>query len=65
MSRPSTPHAAPLPPLLYWTTQFNVLTTMNPGDTISYVIELQLPLSAGTVDQNRAALVDFTWRARG
>lgn len=56
---------SPLPPLLDWTTQFNALTTLQPGQTETFVIELYLPTSAGNADQNLAAVIDFRWRANG
>jgi len=60
-----TPAPSPLPPLLYWTTQYNDLTTLAPGETVTYVIELYLPSTAGNVDQSLAAVIDFDWQATG
>jgi hypothetical protein len=53
----------PLPPLLWWTTQASTLTTLQPGDSIRYEIELYLPASAGNEDQALAASIDLVWRA--
>ena len=55
----------PLPPLLFWTTQFNTLATLAAGASISYEIELYLPTTAGNNDQGLAASVDLSWRAQG
>jgi hypothetical protein len=60
-----TPPPSPLPPLSYWTAQFNDLTTLNPGQTIAYVIVLYLPTTAGNRDQGLSASIDFHWRALG
>jgi hypothetical protein len=60
-----TPAPSPLPPLLDWTTQWNDLDVLAPGQTIVYVVELELPTTAGNADQNTAAHIDFTWRATG
>ena len=59
--------AAPsvLPPLLGWTSQENQLTTLQAGQSITYVIELYLPSSAGNDDQGWAAVIDFNWHAQG
>lgn len=56
---------APTPPLPSVTSWFgnNVLTTLNPGQTVQYVVELFLPTSAGNADQGRSAVIDFTWIA--
>jgi hypothetical protein len=54
-----------LPPLLDWTTQYNDLTTLAPGQSVTYRIELFLPTSAGNEDQNLAAVISFRWRASG
>jgi hypothetical protein len=59
------PAPTPLPPLDDWTGQFNDLTTLAPGQSITYVIELALPLSAGNDDQGLAAIVHFVWHASG
>jgi hypothetical protein len=56
------PPPNPLPPLLFWTTQFNALTVLQPGDSVSYVIQLQLPAASGNQDMNLAAIIDFHWR---
>ncbi|MGN6372941.1 MAG: hypothetical protein ACTHM1_08105 [Solirubrobacteraceae bacterium] len=54
----------PLPALLWWTTQESTLTSLSPGQQVSYEIELYLPLSAGNEDQGRSAVVDLTWHAQ-
>jgi len=56
---------SPLPPLVYWTTQYNDLDVLAPGETVTYVVELYLPTSAGNVDQGLAAVIDFDWQATG
>jgi hypothetical protein len=56
-----SPPPNPLPPLLFWTTQFNALTVLEPGDKVSYVIQLQLPAASGNQDMNLAAIIDFHW----
>jgi hypothetical protein len=61
----TTAPPAPLPPLLYWTTSFNTLATLAPGESITFVIELHLPTSASNVDQSLVAVIDFTWQATG
>ncbi|HZD86459.1 MAG TPA: hypothetical protein VE088_00460 [Gaiellaceae bacterium] len=53
----------PLPPLLFWATQFTPLITLDPGRQVRLTIELYLPPSAGNGDQKLAAVVDFLWRA--
>lgn len=58
-----TPAPTPLPPLHFWTQQYNQLTTLAPGQAVHYVIELYLPLIAGNADQHLAAVIDFHWRA--
>jgi len=60
----NTPAPAPLPALLWWTTQENDLTTVAPGQSITFVIELSLPSTAGNADQGKAAVIDFTWHAQ-
>jgi hypothetical protein len=55
----------PLPSLGYWTTGFNDLRTLAPGRSVTFVIQLHLPASAGNDVQNLAAVIDFTWRATG
>lgn len=59
-----TPAPSPLPALLLWTAGYNNLTTLQPGQSITYVIELALPASAGNADQGLAAVIDFTWHAQ-
>lgn len=61
----ATPPPSPFPPLQYWLTQFNDLVVLNPGDSITYVIALYLPTTAGNADQNKSATIDFDWRATG
>jgi hypothetical protein len=56
---------SPLPPLLDWTTQFNDVATLQPGESITFEVELLLPTSAGNEDQNLVAAIDFVWRASG
>ena len=46
-------------------TQSNALTTLQPGESISYAIELYLPTTAGNDDQGLAAAIDFVWHAQG
>jgi hypothetical protein len=60
-----SPPPSPLPPLLDWTTQFNDLTTLRAGRSVTYLIQLYLPTSAGNADQSLAAIIDFVWRATG
>jgi hypothetical protein len=60
-----SPAPAPLPALLWWTLQENQLTTLQPGESVSYHIELALPSSAGNADQGYAASIDFNWHAQG
>lgn len=60
-----TPAPSPLPALLWWTTQDNQLTTLQPGETVVYQIELALPATAGNADQGYAATIDFHWHAAG
>ncbi len=60
-----TPPPSPLPPLAYWIAQFNDLTTLNPGQTIAYVIVLYLPTTAGNQDMGKSAAITFHWRALG
>ena len=57
-----TPTPSPLPPLSFWTTQYNDLVTLHPGDSISYRIQLYLPVEAGNVDQSLTAILDFNWK---
>lgn len=59
-----TPAPDPLPELLWWTTQDNVLTTLQSGQSVPYEVELYLPLSAGNEDQGQTAIIDLTWSAR-
>jgi hypothetical protein len=58
-----TPAPQPLPPLLWWTTQDNPLTTLQPGESVRYRIELYLMPSAGNDVQALVASIDFVWRA--
>ena len=53
------------PALDDWTTGYNDLTTLAPGQTVVYLIELYLPATAGNDDQNLAAVISFRWRATG
>jgi hypothetical protein len=59
----NTAAPSPLPALLLWTTQQNSLTTLQPGASITYEIELYLPTSAGNDDQGLTAVIDFNWEA--
>jgi hypothetical protein len=56
---------SPLPPLLWWTSGDNQLTTLAAGASVSYTIELYLPGSAGNDDQGLTASIDFIWHAQG
>lgn len=56
---------SPLPPLLDWTTQYNALLTLAPGQAATFEIELFLPTSAGNDDQALTAQITFVWRASG
>jgi hypothetical protein len=60
-----TPAPSPLPALLWWTAQDNQLTTLQPGETVIYQIELALPATAGNADQGYGATIDFHWHAQG
>jgi hypothetical protein len=60
-----SPAPSPLPALLWWTAQDNQLTTLQPGQTVTYQIELALPATAGNGDQGYAATIDFHWHAQG
>ena len=60
-----TPPPSPLPPLSYWTAQFNDLTILAPGQTVSYVVVLYLPTTAGNPDQGLSAVIGFHWQATG
>jgi hypothetical protein len=60
----STPAPSPLPALLLWTTQENQLATLAPDESITFVVELALPASAGNDDQGYAAVIDFLWHAQ-
>jgi hypothetical protein len=55
----------PLPALLWWTSQYNTLATLQPGEAIRYQIELFLPGSAGNGYQGQSATIDLIWRAQG
>jgi hypothetical protein len=61
----NTAAPSPLPPLLFWTGQDNTLTTLAPGETIRYELELLLPSSAGNNDQGVAVTIDLVWKAQG
>ena len=56
VGRTATAAPNPLPPLLQWTTQANDLGSgpLQPGQTIKYKVELDLPTTAGNADHNRA-----------
>jgi hypothetical protein len=55
----------PFPPLLWWTTQSNTLTTLDPGQVAKYNIELLLPTTAGNSVMGMTAVIDFSWAAQG
>jgi hypothetical protein len=57
--------ANPLPSLQSWAGAFLTLTTLNPGQTVQYEIELYLPTTAGNADQGEAVVVSFLWHAQG
>jgi hypothetical protein len=59
------PPPTPLPSLVSWTSAFNPLRTLGPGQSVTYVVQLHLKSSAGNDVQNLAAVIDFTWRATG
>ncbi|HVA31294.1 MAG TPA: hypothetical protein VMU58_08480, partial [Gaiellaceae bacterium] len=59
----SGPAPGSFPTLFSWTTGYWPLTTLNPGQTVQYEIELFLPITAGNADQNRTAVIDFDWTA--
>lgn len=61
----NTPAPSPLPALLWWTLQQNQLTTLQPGRSVTFNIELALPASAGNADQGMTATIDFHWYAQG
>jgi hypothetical protein len=56
---------SPLPPLLWWTSGENALTTLASGASVRYTIELYLPGGAGNDDQGLTASIDFLWHAQG
>jgi spore coat-associated protein N len=62
---PALGPAAPMPPLQAWLGSFHTLTTLNPGQTVQYEIELYLPTTAGNADQGKAATITFDWQAVG
>lgn len=55
----------PLPPLLWWTAQENTVTTLAADASVTYVIQLYLPTSAGNGDQAKTAVIDLRWHAQG
>lgn len=55
----------PLPPLLWWTGQDNRVTSLAAGASVTYVIQLYLPTSAGNGDQAKTAVIDLSWHAQG
>lgn len=58
----STPAPNPLPPLSFWTTQYNDLpVTLNPGQSVRLRIQLYLPVEAGNADMSLTAVIDFKW----
>jgi hypothetical protein len=56
---------APLPDLLWWTSQANTLATLEPGESIRYQIELYLPATASNAVQGMTASIDLIWKAQG
>lgn len=60
-----TPAPEPLPPLQFWTAQFNPIVTLAPKQVIHLTIELYLPIFAGNENQKRTAVIDFVWHAQG
>jgi hypothetical protein len=62
---PSAGPASPMPPLNFWMGTFHALTTLTPGQTVQYEIELYLPTTAGNADQNKSAALTFDWKAAG
>jgi len=56
---------SPLPPLLWWTGQWNQLGTLEPGRAVTYEVQLYLPTSAGNEDQQQTAVFDLVWHAQG
>ena len=59
-----TPAPIPFPALLWWTAQDNTLTTLQPGESIHYEIELFLPATAGNSVQDLTATIDLIWKAQ-
>jgi hypothetical protein len=55
----------PFPALVLWTTQDNALATLQPGESVRYVVELFLPPAAGNGTQGKQAVVDLVWKAKG
>jgi hypothetical protein len=56
---------ATLPPLTSWTAGFSNLTTLNPGQTVQYEVELYLPTTAGNADQGETVSITLHWHAQG
>jgi len=52
-----------LSPLQFWLGTFHALTTLAPGATVQYEIELYLPTTAGNADQGKSAVISFQWHA--
>jgi hypothetical protein len=61
---PSSPPTPPLPALSSWLGTYHVLTSLNPGQSVQYVIELYLPTTAGNDDMGKSAVIDFHWHAQ-
>jgi hypothetical protein len=57
--------SVPLPPLQFWLGSFHTLTTLAPGQTVQYEIEMYLPTTSGNADQGKSAVVTFDWEATG
>lgn len=56
---------SPLPPLMWWTGQWNTLGTLQPGQVVTYDVQLFLPTSAGNSAQQQSAVFDLVWHAQG
>ncbi len=54
-----------LPPLTSWVAGYSDLTTLNPGQTVQYDVELYLPTTAGNADQGKTVSITFHWHAQG
>ena len=59
------PAPVTLPPLTSWVAGYSTLTTLNPGQSVKYEIELYLPTTAGNGDQGKTVSITFHWHAQG